>query len=118
MADDAVVEMAEAVKNQADPTEPGQQVTALKGASNIQETLKALGFKVTDEDDDGAAFFEADCTKCGNTELVTNLDKSEDPVVDHLISLNKRLDAKWQAELAKNTPDDAGDDPEGTWQGK
>lgn len=97
--------MAEAVKNKADAAEPGQQVTALKSAT-VQETLKALGFKIGGEsDDDEAAFFEADCTKCGNTELVTNLDKSEDPVVEHLIRLNKRLEQDWQQKVQKAEED-------------
>lgn len=107
--------MAEAVKNKADASEPGQQVTALKGAT-VTEALKALGFEpahvnvgTQEGEGDGAAFFEAECTKCGNTELVSNLDQSDDPVVSHLVRLNKRLEAKWQAEVQKGTGDDEPD---------
>lgn len=103
--------MAEAVKNQADASEPGQQVTALKQAT-ITETLKALGFEPatigvgTAEGEGEGVFFEAECTKCGNTEMVSNLDQSDDPVVQHLVQLNKRMEAKWQAEVQKNAEPD------------
>ena len=40
--------MAEAVKNKADPAEPGQQVTALK----VLKALGILGNDVEDDDED------------------------------------------------------------------
>lgn len=93
--------MAEAVKNLAQPNEPGQQVTALKA------TLKALGFEAaeinvgTQEGEGDGVLFEAQCTKCGNTELVSNVDQTEDPVVKHLVKLNKRLEKRWQEQVQK-----------------
>jgi len=74
--------MAEAVKNKADPTEPGQQVTALK---NI------LG------DDIEEKHFE--CSYCGNIEPIKNEDTITDPLINHLITLNKRLEKKWKEEV-------------------
>lgn len=84
--------MAEAVKNKADASEPGQQVTA----------LKALGFNIVDDDGE-STYFEAECTKCGHTELVSTMDKSGDPVVDHLMDLSKRLEQKWNSEVQQET---------------
>lgn len=93
--------MAEAVKNKADASEPGQQVTALKGAT-VKDTLKALGFNVGDEEDVDTTFFEATCTKCGNMELVTYADKSDDSIVDHLIRINKRLEHKFNEQVQQS----------------
>jgi len=73
--------MAEAVKNKADASEPGQQVTALKALT---------------EDDEGGVF-EAECSHCGNTELVQGIEKSDDDLVDHLIQLNRRIEKRWEA---------------------
>lgn len=88
--------MAEAVKNKADPSEPGQQVTALK------DTLKQLGFNVGDDEDVDTAFFEATCTKCGNIEMVSYSERSEDPVVDHLIRMNRRLEKRFNEQVQKS----------------
>lgn len=98
--------MAEAVKNQADASEPGQQVTALKA------TMKALGFDPATIDvgtEDDAVMFEAECTKCGNSELVSNLDKTEDPIVQHLVNVNKKLEAAWESEVMKSA---GGEEPD------
>lgn len=86
--------MAEAVKNQADASEPGQQVTAMK-------ILKQLGFWPDEGSSDETELFDAECSKCGNTELVSNLDKSGDPVVDHLLRINK----KYEQELRRQALD-------------
>lgn len=66
--------MAEAVKNLANPGEPGQQLTAIKAIT------KAL----YGEDAEAAA------------------DGGEDPIADHLVALNKRLDKRWREEVTKN----------------
>lgn len=58
--------MAEAVKNKADPAEPGQQVTALKAIEMLT---------------DGGDIFG---------------DASDDQVVERLLRVNKALEARWQ----------------------
>lgn len=77
--------MAEAVKNQAMPNEPGQQTTALK---------RLLG---DDEEE-----FEVECSECGNIEHVTKEDTS-DPLVDHIIALNERVEKKWKGAILKDS---------------
>ena len=67
--------MAEAVKNQADPTEPGQQVTALKA-------LGILG-------DDGDMDFDVDLENSTNEQ-----------VLKKLVSLNKLASSLWAAQTA------------------
>jgi hypothetical protein len=65
--------MAEAVKNLANAGEPGQQLTAIKSIT------KAL----YGEDVDSAASTGAD------------------PIADHLVALNKRLEKRWRAEATR-----------------
>lgn len=65
--------MAEAVKNLANAGEPGQQLTAIKAIT------KALYGEEADAPTNGA-----------------------DPIGDHLVSLNKRLEKRWLAEVTKN----------------
>lgn len=64
--------MAEAVKNQADPTEPGQQVTALKSLKSVDEILKTidqltgsvdLGPDDFDDDDSAVSILKRQFTK-------------------------------------------------------
>ncbi len=86
--------MAEAIKNKADPTEPGQQVTALK-------VLKALG--VGHFDDDELAELVVECEKCGHQNEAT-VDSTGDVLVDHLMALNSRVEKNWRA--AVGTEDD------------
>jgi PBSX family phage portal protein len=83
--------MAEAVKNFGQPNEPGQQVTALK-------VMKAI-YGDTTEADEAAKIVEACCQKCGHKTLVTG--NVGDPLVDHLVSLNKRLEKKWREAVVK-----------------
>ena len=75
--------MAEAVKNQADPTQPGQQVTALK-------TLKTLG--MIDENDEFTT----------NSLNIEDIDE-EDPesllaVAQKLLSLNNAAETLWRSQ--------------------
>jgi capsid portal protein len=77
--------MAEAVKNKAEASEPGQQVTALKRLWDI------------DDDVDEPTLIEAECTKCGHQEMVSGL--GSDPMVDHLLSINKKLEKRLQSEV-------------------
>jgi len=80
--------MAEAVKNKAEPTEPGQQLTALKRLWDV------------DADIEEPTLIEAECTKCGNSEMVSGL--GSDPMVDHLLSINKKLERRLQTEVEKS----------------
>lgn len=80
--------MAEAVKNKAEPTEPGQQLTALKRLWDV------------DDDVDEPYVIEAECSNCGATELVSKADQG-DPLVEHLLRMNKRLEKRWQQEIVK-----------------
>jgi len=83
--------MAEAVKNKAEPNEPGQQVTALKRLWDVDDTVSE------------PEMIEAECLKCGNTEMVSGVDTSDDPVVDYLMRINKRIESKWEKEVQKYT---------------
>lgn len=82
--------MAEAVKNKAEVSEPGQQVTALKALTD-------------DVFGDEPAEMEMECEKCGNQQLMA-LDSTGDPLVDHLLALNSRVEKKWRA--SAGTEDD------------
>jgi len=73
--------MAEAVKNQAEPTEPGQQVTALK-RKLMDEQLSDPGVPAT-------------CTKCGNEQMVPD----DDAVADQLVRINKQLELKLERQV-------------------
>jgi PBSX family phage portal protein len=81
--------MAEAVKNQADPAEPGQQVTALK--------------RLWDDEEDSDVV-ETQCEKCGHHQLVAQ--ETGDPVTDRLVALNRKLEKR----LQKRIEDDRNDD--------
>lgn len=72
--------MAEAVKNMADPAEPGQQVTALK-------VLKALGIG------DDAGVDEVD----------------QDLMVSFLVKMNAKMEKMWQQQAASAMSPDAAD---------
>jgi len=87
--------MAEAVKNEADPTEPGQQVTALKNFGT------AFGIGEDEEE-----LVEAECTECGNEEFVLKSDSTGDPVVDHLVALKKNVEKKWRTAVLENSEED------------
>lgn len=78
--------MAEAVKNKAEPTEPGQQLTALKRLWEV------------DDDVDDPCTIEVECSKCGNTEMVSKDDQG-DPLVEHLLRMNKKMEKRWQQEV-------------------
>jgi PBSX family phage portal protein len=73
--------MAEAVKNQADPTEPGQQITA----------LKALGL-MTDEN-------ELDLSGLGLEDLDEDDPESVIDVAKRLLALNKAAEIAWRKSL-------------------
>lgn len=88
--------MAEAVKNQADASEPGQQVTA----------LKALYTSIYGNEEDADAAYEATCEKCGNAVEVLKSELSGDPLVDHLLNVHKRIEAKWAEEVGGEDDDD------------
>jgi PBSX family phage portal protein len=78
--------MAEAVKNLAQPTEPGQQFTA----------MKALGLVDVDKEDEEAVVVEAQCTECGHRQLVSPVEKAEgDPLTEYLAKLGRRVEASW-----------------------
>lgn len=65
--------MAEAVKNKADPTEPGQQVTAIKSDGTVDGDV-----------------------------LITLLKKvlsPKDPLIEHLVSLQTEIEKQWSADL-------------------
>ncbi|PNX52107.1 MAG: hypothetical protein BV456_00750 [Thermoplasmata archaeon M8B2D] len=62
--------MAEAVKNKADPTEPGQQVTALKANDIISAIIK----------------------------IAKNL-REHDPIIDHLLEIQKIAEREWTKNL-------------------
>lgn len=79
--------MAEAVKNQADPTEPGQQVTALK----VVELLK--GFGVLGEDN----------------EIVADIDKRGDEIIERMVRMRKKLEQRWREQLTEEEEDDLDD---------
>jgi PBSX family phage portal protein len=90
--------MAEAVKNLAQPNEPGQQLTA----------LKMLGQLTGETSDEEPTVIEAECRNCGNKQLIHAIEKSEgDPLTNYLVSLNKRIEARWQSAL--KTQDDMDD---------
>jgi PBSX family phage portal protein len=76
--------MAEAVKNQAQPTEPGQQVTAIK-------TLKALGML----DDEGELDFDA----LGLEDLNEDDPESVIDVAKKLLALNRAAEITWRKSL-------------------
>lgn len=86
--------MAEAVKNKADTSEPGQTVTALKSVFG----------DVEDEEDE--KIFEATCTKCGNQELVANVEEGQNEVVDYLLKLNRQLEKKWRQNVSSDQSDE------------
>jgi len=88
--------MAEAVKNKADASEPGQQVTA----------LKSLFRELYDDEEEADAMYEAACEKCGNLVHVSKLDTSGDPLVDHLLEVHKRIESKWAEEVGGEEDDD------------
>lgn len=75
------VTMAEAVKNQAQPTEPGQQVTAIK-------TLKSLGL-LTDDD-------ELDVSALGIEDLDEDDPESVMEVAKRLMALNRAAEIMWR----------------------
>lgn len=72
------LQMAEAVKNKADPAEPGQQVTALKAIDML--------------------------TGASDPDLYR-----DEIVVDRLLQMNKRLEARWREEVARSE-DEHGDE--------
>lgn len=74
--------MAEAVKNQADPAEPGQQVTALKA----YKVLKAL-----------------------LGDAMPDVLSDDDPVVGVLKAMNAKLEADWQAAAFTGTEPSEGE---------
>lgn len=76
--------MADAVKNQAQPTEPGQQVTALK-------TLKALG--MLSEDD------ELDLSGLDLEDLDQDDPESVMEVAKRLLALNRAAEIAWRKSL-------------------
>jgi PBSX family phage portal protein len=76
--------MADAVKNQAQPTEPGQQVTAVK-------TLKALGI-LTDDD-------ELDMSALGLEDLDEDDPESVMEVAKRLLALNRAAEIAWRKSL-------------------
>jgi len=80
--------MAEAVKNKAEVTEPGQQVTALKRLWEIDDSLEE------------PMAIDAECEKCGHQQMVSGLNAG-DPLVDHLMHVNKKMEQKLQAEVEK-----------------
>jgi len=84
--------MAAAVKNQADPAEPAQQVTA----------LKQLYDNVFDDEPEET---EVECEKCGHEQMVP-VEASADPMVDHLVTLNRRMEKKWQEAVIKTDEDE------------
>jgi len=90
--------MAEAVKNLAQPTEPGQQFTAVKSLTG-------------EDDEEGPALVDAECLKCGNKQLVHAIEKSDDPLVEYLVNTNKAIEAKWQKAL-KSSSQEENDQPE------
>lgn len=77
--------MAEAVKNKADPTEPGQQVTALK--RRVVDYLTG---------DDGALDV-VECEKCGHETEIPPVDR--DPV-EYFVSLHRALETEWRSAAA------------------
>lgn len=79
--------MAEAVKNQADPTEPGQQVTAMK-------TLKALGILT----DDG----EVDLADIGLEDLDLDDPESVMDVAKNLLAMNRAAEILWRSRQAQD----------------
>jgi len=82
--------LAEAMKNQGNP-----QAAVSKGL---------FGPDLDQEPE----VFDAECQKCGHSQMVMDIEKSDDPLVDYLVGLNKRLEAKWQT--AVKAKDDAEDD--------
>ncbi len=92
--------MAEAVKNKAEPTEPGQQVTAIK--SLLEDTEDD-----TEGPDDGHEPIAVECSKCGTLDVVTEADSATgDDVVDALLAVNKRLERQWQSAVESRGDDD------------
>lgn len=79
--------MAEAVKNLAQPTEPGQQVTAVK-------TLKTLGI-LTDDD-------ELDFSALGLEDLDEDDPESVMEVAKRLLALNRAAEIAWRKSLEAN----------------
>lgn len=79
--------MADAVKNQAQPTEPGQQVTAIK-------TLKSLGL-LTDDD-------ELDMSALGIEDLDEDDPESVMEVAKRLIALNRAAEIAWRKSLEQS----------------
>ncbi len=77
--------MAEAVKNEADPAEPGQQVTALKA-------LKAAGL-LSDE---------------GELELEFDPEEGIENIVKKLTTLNKAVEMMWKSQGGKMGDSDEG----------
>jgi PBSX family phage portal protein len=93
--------MAEAVKNLAQPNEPGQQLTALKMISKL----------TGDTADEEPTVVEACCENCGNKQMITAIEKAAgDPVVNYLTELNKRVEEKWQMNLKNAEDADASDE--------
>lgn len=78
------ITMAQAVKNKADPTEPGQQVTALK-------TLKSLGI-IDDDGDFDLANLEIEDLDEGDPESVMEVAKK-------LLSLNRAAEILWRQKV-------------------
>jgi PBSX family phage portal protein len=76
--------MAQAVKNKADPTEPGQQVTALK-------TLKSLGI-IDDDGDFDLASLELEDLDESDPESVMDVAKK-------LLSLNRAAEILWRQKV-------------------
>jgi PBSX family phage portal protein len=73
--------MAEAVKNKADPTEPGQQVTAIK---NLEESNMLV-------------------------QLAKNL-KERDPLIEHLLEVQSLIEKKWTENLSEEHDYECEDD--------
>ena len=74
--------MAEAVKNQADASEPGQQVTALKA---LTDGVFA----------DEPVEIEMECTECGNVDMMP-VESTGDQLVDRLLLINSKVEKKWR----------------------
>lgn len=77
--------MAEAVKNKAEPAEPGQQITALKFLQAIHEG-------------DGGDVFEVECENCHHI-VKTSIDDDENGYLDYLLKMHDAIEKRWAALL-------------------
>jgi PBSX family phage portal protein len=78
--------MAEAVKNKADPAEPGQQVTALK-------LIKTLTGEM---DEETGEVILHECEKCGHENIVSRLEADDLAVLGALVRLRARTEKQWR----------------------